>query len=196
MFGLYQFFIADNFSALITLLVGFSAFIIYRFEKNDKEQSSAKIVLEEIRAIEKDVDVLQNGNLIDIVSTNLSTAGWNQNRHTLVKFLDYDEILQLSKFFENTEVLKDVVSQWRDHYFSTMQEKSVIILQYLAEFSLEEPYPREKRLKLEVFEKDNYWFEPHSFREQIKKKLEIMQHISTTTIGDKIKKVSSKKWYQ
>ncbi|HSW87843.1 MAG TPA: hypothetical protein VLG12_01650 [Candidatus Saccharimonadales bacterium] len=196
--GFYQFLIINNFSAFVTFIVGLFAFIIYRLEKNDKEKSSAKIVLEEIRAIEKDVDRIKSaGNLIDIVPANLSTSGWNKNRHTIVKFLDYDEIVQLGQFFERAEVLKDVLSQWRNHYFSAMQEKSSIVLSQLVVLALEDPYPQTKRDKLrEAFEKDNYWFEPFSYKEQLKKTLELMQAISTTTIGDKIKRVSSKSWYQ
>ncbi len=196
--GLYNFLIINNLSAFITFFVGFFAFIIYRLEKNNKEQSSAKIILEEIRAIERDVDRLKNTvDLMANVPTNLSTSGWNNNRHTVVKFLDYDEILQLSQFFERTEILKDILSQWRKHYFSAMEEKSAIILKELAKFTIEDQYPKQKREGLKKnFEDDSYWFEPYIFKDQTKKTLDLIQPISTTTVGEKIKVISNKKWYQ
>lgn len=186
------------FPSLVTLFVGFFAFIVYRLEKNDKEQSSAKIILEEMRAIEKDVDRLKSaGKLIDIVPANLSSLGWSNNRHTVVKFLDYDEILQISQFFERSEVLKDVLSQWRQHYFSAMEEKSDIVLQQLAIFALKDESLDSERDKFkEKFEKDSYWFEPFSYRDQITKTLQLIQPLSVTTIGEKLKKISNKKWYQ
>ena len=78
-----------------------------------------------------------------------------------------------------------------------MQTKGAIVLQKLSEFSLETQYPQEKREKLrDGFERDDYWFEPFSYKTQIDKVLDLIDPISTNTIGEKIKQISTKKWYR
>lgn len=195
--NLYNFFVIDNFSTTVTFVVGLFAFIVYRLEKNDREQSSAKIVLEEVRAIERDVDKLKTGGeLFSVIPYNFSSQGWNTNRHVLVKFLDQDEMLQLSLFFERVEILKDALDQWRNLYFSAMREKSSIVMQKHSQFALEKGGDKMRAVLNEKFEKDSYWFEPYSYKEQMKKTLDLIQPILTTTVGEKLKLIANKSWNQ
>jgi hypothetical protein len=181
----------------VTLLVGFFAFILYRIEKNDKDKSSANLVLEEIRTIETNIDKLkENGNLLGTLPANLSTSGWFAYRNILVKHLDFYEISQAGLFFERIEALKDLLNQWRVLYFSTMQEKSFIVQNKLAEFAIENKDYEEKTKYLhEKFEAGEYWFEPFLYKKQINSLLSLISPISTTTIGEKIKNIGRKKWY-
>ncbi len=181
----------------VTLFVGFFAFILYRIEKNDKDRSSANLVLEEIRTIETNIDKLkESGNLLSILPANLSTSGWFTYRNILVKYLDFDEISQTGLFFERIEVLKDLLDQWRVLFFSTMQEKSFIVQKKLAEFAIENKEYEEKIKHLhEKFEAGDYWFEPFLYKKQINSLLSLILPISKTTIGEKMKKIGRKKWY-
>ena len=180
-----------------TLIVGAFAFVIYRIEKTDRDKSAANLVLEEIRAIETNVEKLkESGDLLSILPANLSTSGWFSYRHALVKHLDFDEISQIGLFFERIEGLKDLLNQWRNLYFSAMQEKSAVVQQHLATFAINgKDYEKEKK-KLNIFENDDYWFEPYLYKSQITSKLNLYSSISTTTIGEKLKRVGKTKWYR
>jgi len=185
----------------VTFLVGLFAFAIYRIEKTDKDKSAANIILEEIRAIEKNVDKLKEvENLLSIVPSapTLSTSGWYEHRHLIIKYFDFDETSRLSLFFERVEELKDMLNQWRRVYFGGLQMKNTKILEKLVDFADDvknkEEYEARKEKMTKIIHLDSYWFEASIFKETINSKLRLLAPISTTTIGEKIKKIGKKTW--
>lgn len=188
-------------TSAVTLVVGLFAFIVYRIEKTDKDKSAANIILEEIRAIEKNVDKLKEAeDLINIVPSApaFSTSGWYKHRHLLIKYFDFDEISQLSLFFERVEELKDMLNQWRLVYFGGLQVKSTHTLEKLVDLADDvknkEEYESRKKKMTDIIHVDSYWFEASIFKNSIGSKLKLLTLISATTIGEKIKKIGKKSW--
>lgn len=182
-----------------TILVGLFAFIVYRLEKTDKERSASSIVLEEIRTIEDNITKLkETKDFLGIIPANLSTSGWYIYRHILVKYMDVDEISEIGSFFERAEVLKDMLDQWRKMFFVAMENKAAVAIQYRAKFYIDSPTKdyEDNIERLKNFEKDNYWFKPNEFEKRIESKLASYGSISTTTVGEKLKRISRKEWYR
>lgn len=187
-------------SSGITLLVGLFAFIIYRIEKNDKDNSSANIVLEEIRTIETNIGKLkESGDLLSIVPANLSTKGWFEHRHILVKYLDFDEISQAGLFFERIEALKEMLNQWRSIYFESMKAKATKMQEKIVEIADQNEEKEKYQKKIDkitnIVHEESYWFEPALYKKQINLKLDLLSPMSTTSIGEKLKRIGKKKWY-
>lgn len=180
----------------MTLLVGLFVFIIYRFEKNDKEKTAASIILEEIREIEKEIDKLKDKGYIRGVPVNLSTKSWFSYRYIFVKYLNIYELSQIELFFVRTELLNELLKERKNLFAHTMKVKASIVQESLAKFAIEDKDNEEKVKRLhEKFEAGHYWFEPTIYQDETKSLLSLYSSISTTTIGNKLIKISKKSWF-
>ena len=187
-------------TSVVTLSVGLFVFLIYKIEKTDKDRSAANIVLEEIRTIETNIDKLkESGDLLSVVPANLSTTGWFTHRHSLVRYMDFDEISKIGLFFERIEALKEMLDQWRLIYFESMKAKATKMQETIIEIARDKKdkanYEKEIKGITDIVHDENYWFEPKIYKNQINSKLGLLSPISTTTTGEKLKKIGEKKWY-
>ncbi len=188
-------------SSIVTLVVGLFAFIIYRFEKNDGERAAASVVLEELRTIEKAIDKLNElKDFFSITPSSLSTEGWKKYRHVLVKYFDYDQMIQMSLFYERVDALKEMLQHWNAVYKQSILAKSenlqAELIRIADEVGSAAEYEAKKKKITDIVHPDGYWFEPNLYKGKILSLLELIHPISTTGVGEKIKAISKKKWYR
>lgn len=189
-------------SPFINVFVGLIAFAVYRFEKQDKEKSAATIILENIRSSERNIDKLKESASkglpdVHIVNPNsFSDIGWTEQRHLIVKHLDYDEFNQLSLFFERVSVLKEFISEWQRLHYESLISKTTSIQGALTEFAKDSDknkYQKRRDSLTEIIHPEGYWFDPRFFRENINSQLSLLNPVSTSSIGDKLKLITEQK---
>ncbi len=199
--NLWYFFISSNSQSISTIIVGLFAFIIYRFEKVDKEKTSAYIILEELRSIERTIDRLREvGDLTSVTPSALSTQGWVQHRNLVVKYLDFDQAMEVGLYYQRIDSLRETIIQWRSSYFKSLEAKSQGIQNKLIELASSEKsrqkYEAEKENITSIIHADTYFFEPSVIRSKISTVLPLIIPISSGLIGEKIKSITEKNWFQ
>lgn len=49
-----------------------------------------------------------------------------------------------------------------------------------------------KKATLKLFEKDNYWWQPDAPKQQMIERVKLIQYISLTPVGEKLRKIAQK----
>lgn len=195
--GFINFILSPDSQSIVTIAVGSFVFILYKLEKNDREKSSASIILEELRAIEANISRLKEfGDLSKVMPSGLSTTGWVQHKSVVMKNLDYDQRNEVSTFYEKVDSLRETILQWRYSYFKSMEAKSQGMQHKLIEIAgtvkSGEDYLAEKKKIEDLIHTDSYWFEPSIIRVQMNSILPQVNPISTGIIGEKIKEITKR----
>lgn len=115
----------NNWTDLLLIVVGLSAFAIYIWQKNDQRSAAATLVKEQIDTIERNVSVLKNdpnlGSVSVYHSKNVLIGNhWEDQKHLLVKKLSHSEIETIQRFFDNAmqienariDIIKVINNDW------------------------------------------------------------------------------------
>ncbi len=107
---MFDFINSQFFSTLVTLAVGFSAFFIYRKQKDDKKRDAAKLILQEIRYAESQVRTYRTTGGYSFAGKLLPTNNWNKNIHLFINDLKETEIDLISNFYSSAAYIDTVVN--------------------------------------------------------------------------------------
>lgn len=125
-------------SNLLLVAVGFSAFAVYQWQKRDQCRTAATLVLGEIDLVEKRISNLTNEGQLNNISIYYSQSVltenlWDNYKHLLIKRLSASEVELVSHFFENaqrietarSDILESIRNDWNhaslvEHYFAGM----------------------------------------------------------------------------
>lgn len=88
-----------NLSASVTVLVGSSAFLIYRWQKKSLKRDVAKLLVLEIEYAEKICRGANNENGFEGYLRLLPSNSWNENRHLFVGDFTKSEFETLTRFY-------------------------------------------------------------------------------------------------
>lgn len=197
LYSLYTFLVLENFGALVTFFVGLFVFIIYFLDRTQKEKSAASIILEEIRSAERNILKLkESGNFLNVVPQSFTDSGWEQYGHLIVKYFDFDELNEISNFFEKVRALKQALSQWQNIHLDSMKTKATYMQSTLIDMAVKfdgnhEEYVAKKDKLTRLVHPESYWFEPDYFKNRVGELLGIAT-ISTSATGSKLKNLTKK----
>jgi len=198
-----KFVFIDNFSSVITLLVGLSAYKIYALQKRDSKLNAARIILSEIRGAElrtdKVIEILHGGGQ-DFPSV-LPVNSWKIHSYLFASDFDQDELSELNHFYSTCDAIDQYVRRDNEYFWITTQIRTEIAQQMLSKF-VEEAYDKKLTevddLKVQgLIEKvlmkyvnHGYSYAPQKTRNELQKLVSQFRRISTTSVGSKLKHIS------
>lgn len=211
---LFYRFLPSLLNPFVTFAVGISAFIIYIFQKDDFKQDAANIILIEIRNAERMIDKLitwvnAQHDPSDISDTTLlPTNNWPKYTYLFVKDLDIDDIELVNSFYEKCFIVDKSLSrlnianqldQKANHIHSIVSqiayETSKLIptsipikIEEVENMRNDFNFKKEKFLK--IIEADGYRFSPGKPTVDVVNTLKTIQKITTSSVGDKLKKIA------
>lgn len=187
------FFNSNFFVALVTLLSVISIIWVYKNQKNDEKAKAAKIIWIEIGDVENLLDSIKtNGiNLLNIRQI-ISVNSWSQFKHLFAKDLEERELKLVDKFYSECELLN---KELNESYSLPLywQDKAKIIAEKHISFCKNSKNIQEYELKkagLKFFEEDTYWWQPNAPKQQMIERIKLIQYISSTPTGERLKKIA------
>jgi len=185
-------FLTDNIG-LVTLVVGGYALFIYIKQKVDYRRDAANIILMEIRSAEAVISHIKSTGILNLNYQILPSNSWYKYNYLFIKKLDKDEIDILNNFYNQCELLDKMLCQVNS-LPQQLKDKGCHIQKYLTNIAKEAlseaDYNIKRTLFLEIVNKEKYWFEPEAPKEAIRNTLNNINFITTTTSGQKLKKIA------
>jgi hypothetical protein len=194
------FFNSSFFAGLATIITGAVAIIIYFQQKNDAKVQAARVLLMEIRTAEERLGQVREKLSSDATSDFPSifpTNSWKKYSPLFISDLDQDEIRIISNFYDYAELIEDFGRKNNDFFWVTTEERAKVVQQKLAELIIhaqtQTPPADLNVLKqgfLDVFVSDSYTYAPIKMVNEIKKYIEKVGNVTTSSAGIKLKKLA------
>jgi hypothetical protein len=107
---------SEFFIALVTLLVGATAFILYIKQRRDNKSDSALLILQEIRYAEQVFRMSTQAGTMNfpIYEKLLPTNNWNRNIHLFLNELEETELDLISRFYSKASYIDLLVNKISD----------------------------------------------------------------------------------
>jgi hypothetical protein len=208
----YQFLVINNFSAVVTFIVGLFAFFVYSWQKRDKKVNTARLILSEIRIAEQRIQKITElirvgGQDLPVV---LPSNTWNEYSYLFASDFDQDELTELNHFFSNCESIDEYVKRDNEYFWITTQYRAQIAQNLLSKF-IEESFDEQSKtideLKLDnlmnsvltKYVNHPYSYSPQRTINELKKLISNSRVITTSTTGNKLKNYSNlnlNPWYR
>lgn len=141
------FFNSNFFIALVTIITGSVAILLYFQQKKDRKKDSAKTLYYEITNSEriiKDLKTLkkQNGNLLSLWTTagqyTIGDSGWEENKYLFINDFDENEWENLNTFLNQINEYRRVISQIADLFPKNMGYRMQAIHTELSKIASEQ----------------------------------------------------------
>ncbi len=185
-----EFFNSNLFNALVTLIVGLIAFVLYYLKVRDNKQTVAKIIWLEIKATEERVDDIKRNSLTNNTKPILRNNSWLEKQHFIIRYFDSDEIKLLTDFYNTTENIESLRQQIINSHIETMNSKAAAVQNELMAMIT-------KNIDFEQIEKfsHNYnklghVFIPGEPVRLVEIELNNIRYITGTSAGTKLKQLS------
>jgi len=188
------FFNSSVFIALATFAVGIFAYIIYTKQKRDYKRDAANIILMEIRHAEKVVEQMKMGSVAITNTTKilLPTNNWIRYNYLFIKDFDRDELDLINNFYNQCSSIDSGLSQMS--ISKQLEQKGSSIQNTLAQIAKDSiskaDFDNKKKNFLDIIVKENCAFYPDAPRSIINQGLNNLTMITTSTIGNKLKKIA------
>lgn len=187
------FFNSNFFTALITLLVGGFAIVLYVKQKLDYKRDVALLIRQEIRYAEQQIgnarSYSENAENYLLEVKLLPTNSWYKNINLFINDFEQPQIDTISRFYAQLEYM-DIVIRGISNYKTSRIEEIIIHRREAAlptsgadnsqSLSIDPP-TKVSKLGANAILKDVSGG---------------VEFISNTPIGEKFKEISKKKWYQ
>lgn len=192
-----------------TLIVGSFAFILYYLKHRSEVKKAATIVLLAIRQAEKVIRATRENRQVHC--DNLRLLGgdpWKSHNHLLVNYFDQDELELIDNFFKDCQAIDKFVGQLstdesilqKCHYI----QKHFCDIAYHVAIETKEavtdspPNPQDVYLKLKnsylnLVNQDESVTIPKAPQEKIAARLNDIQMVTTTTAGNRLKNLASRR---
>lgn len=118
---------SNFFIAIITLLVGGFAIVLYKKQKIDYKRDVALLVLQEIRYAEQQVrsshDFSTNAENFPLSVKLLPTNNWYKNIHLFMGDFEQTQIDAISRFYSQIEYIDLVIERISDYKISIIEQE-------------------------------------------------------------------------
>jgi hypothetical protein len=207
-----EFINSNFFTSLITFIAGVVAFVVYFKQRNDRKRDVANALLSEIRsaerAIEKVRDYVRDTNKSDANIKVLDRNSWAEYKYMFSGDLDEDQWKEISEFYSNAELLDDIIRQSNAVFEDNAEKIRSNMQRVLADLieistvnndgdSADNLELLDKRIalfeKAYDIKKDGFTYTPVKYVNDAKRVLDDLHAISTTSAGDRIKKLAARK---
>ena len=218
-----NFFNSSFFIGLATLVVGTTAFFIYRKQKRDAKRDAANVILLEVESAEQQLQIITQNQAPGSLAENIflmKNSSWEKYRYFFVRDFDRNEWDKITDFY-NKCLQYDAAVAYNSNYFGSNVEKAQShILRILANYAdtyiedvekattqtskakLREAYEAKKTNFLNAYgviqNDDNftapYFYNPQKPVIEAKSVLDTIEtNISLTSVGIKLKRMAAKK---
>jgi len=197
---------------LVTLLVGYVAYLVYQKQRKDLKKDAATNILLEIQNAEKAIgkvrDSVRNGRL-EIDYTIIQNDAWKQYQHLFTREFDKDEWEAISEFFNKSKLLDEAIRYNHLAFGNDVEQIRANKQRILADFAKDlinksiEKIPlgqdeiakliNEFENKIKAFDQTymgkqgEFAYSPMKPINDAKIYLEDLRPLSTTTVGSKLK---------
>lgn len=202
----------DYISSSVTLLVGSVALIVYLRQRRDEKRDAANSILLEIqhaeRVIDKVRDFVRKGSLdVDIVV--LQADSWVKYKHLFSRDFDKDEWDSITEFYSKAKLLDNAIEYNNKGFSADVDQIRMNKQRILADFtkdlidelgkSSESEWPNivnQFKSKIDIFDQQymdqqgRFAYNPSKPVNDAKIYLEDIQKITTTSVGQKLKKIA------
>lgn len=191
---MFYFFNSNFFVAIATLIVGGFAICLYLKQKKDYKRDAANIILMEIRHAEKEIEqiklnIVKSFNAIKLL---LPTNNWAKYNYLFIKDFDRDELDLINNFYNRCSAIDNALSQMS--ISKQIEQKTGYIQNALVEMAKsclsQADFDNKKKLFLKIIEKEKYVFHPSAPISIIVQGLNNLVTITTSTVGNKLKKIA------
>lgn len=210
---LWKFLNSQFFIALVTLTAGLVAWFVYSRQRSDKKRDIANSILSEIQLAEKAIERVRNyvrdTQQADINIQILQLNSWSQHKHLFSSDFDEDEWSSINGFYANAALLDQTLRQSNavfesnaEQIRSNMQRVIADLVELMVVQTNKETIEQDLRQlkeRAELFsdlyeeKKKEFTFTPVKYLDDIKRTLEDISPLSTSTAGEKLKKLAGKK---
>lgn len=201
------------FTTIATLAAGFIVYLVYLKQKRDKKRDIANAILSEIRsaeiAIDKVKDYVRDNEKVDINIKIVEYNSWTKYRYIFSNDLDGDQWREISNFYSNAELLDEVIRQANsvfegnaDKIRSNMQRVladmvGMSVINSSKDTAIDDLTRLNEKLAMfdQIYDekKNSFVYTPQKYLNDAKRLLEDLHTISTTSTGDRIKRLVGKK---
>ena len=201
------------FTTIATLAAGVVAYLVYIKQKQDKKRDIANAILSEIRsaeiAIDKVRDYVRDNEKVDINIKIVEYNSWTKYRYIFSNDLDGDQWREISNFYSNAELLDEVIRQANsvfegnaDKIRSNMQRVladmvGMSVINSSKDTAIDDLTRLNEKLAMfdQIYDekKNSFVYTPQKYLNDAKRLLEDLHTISTTSTGDRIKRLAGKK---
>lgn len=185
---------------LVILVVGFFAFVIYIITRRQEKQNAARIILMEIRNAEKSFSAVNDFNSINETLTILPTNSWSNYNHFFVKAFDQDELSLVNDFYAKGQIAENERKVLNNFLNVALEEKSKCMVNTLTALALDDIknnadlYECRKELLVKRIHAEKYYFEGISPRDRILSISKSITFITTSSAGQKLKRIAKIKY--
>lgn len=207
-----EFINSNFFTSLITFIAGVVALVVYFKQRNDRKRDVANALLSEIRsaerAIEKARDYVRDTDKSDANIKVLDRNSWAEYKYMFSGDLDEDQWKEISEFYSNAELLDDIIRQSNAVFEDNAEKIRSNMQRVLADLiemstinnngnSADNLELLDKRItlfeKAYDIKKNDFTYTPVKYVNDAKRVLDDLHAISTTSAGDRIKKLAARK---
>lgn len=125
-------------NAVVTLIVGFVALLIYNTQKNDQKTDAANIILLEIKSAERLIKIVKENLKKDVLPPDIltmQTESWSKYKYLFVRDFDRDEWDEITDFYNKCQSLDQAII-YNSSFFSKNEEQiRVNLLRILADYA-------------------------------------------------------------
>lgn len=204
------------FFAIVTFLVGLSAYRIYAKQKSDKIREAATVVLSEVRSVVQSVPTIKEDfarkKLLEERRHLLLASSWHKYRYIILPALSIEQWSSLKSFYENVSTYDEAI-KINDSYFDQNTAQIWIGLHKFFLKVLEEPetlkkivppstsLPHDISEGLKLFRQiyiqntvDNNWYSPQKPINMAREALDnIDENILVSSVGTELIKLAEHK---
>lgn len=183
----YSFVNSNFFLALVTLVVGGVAIMLYLVQKINKKRDAARIIVQEIRRAEDIISDYKKTGSYQFSKKIIATNSWAANIHLFVGDLDNDELDKISDLYSTGEYLDNLVGEISQVTLRDEIDKGKEMLAQLQQQTLVQPQHQNQATNVVMPSILPTW----------KGRLDLISHkiepIYHSSIVDKLKKIAKLK---
>lgn len=115
------------FVALVTVIVGFVAYILYRLQKRDRKREAANIVLLEIQSAERKMQQIQKSLKRDPPSLPndlrlMQTESWSRLNYLFIRDFDRDEWDSVTDFYNKCQLIDETIKYNNSSFWNDVEQ--------------------------------------------------------------------------
>lgn len=188
-----------NYAEIITSLAAILAVLIYFKQKRDRVSEAATVILLEIRQAERRISALRESGFVNISDNQLiiTNNNWKNHSHLFARKFDHDELDLINRFYSNCQAIDRYTAQVSPE--EQVRAKTIAFQESLCTLALKHimddaQYRSERDAFMNRINSENTTLTPTAPRDQIAKRLNAIESVTTTSAGIKLKKLANRWW--
>ncbi|BCG15221.1 hypothetical protein YZOS03_37040 [Vibrio alginolyticus] len=195
-----EFLNSSFFTSIVTLFVGFVAWLVYLVQQKRIDQDAATLVYLQIRDAERRINDLKQQPQQELVVSSLTKQiiggnNWEAFKGRLVKYFDADEIELIDNFYIRVISAESARAECKAVFDESLIEKARQLQAKLIEniydhLDDQDELLRNRELLIELANKEVFVFDPDAPKTKAFKELVHINYVSSTPTGEKLKKLA------